>query len=197
MIGRTNAEIPGSDNVTTVTLTSGTSGVTITATGGGMTRTAVTDSNGQAVFKHLLMGYDWTFTDGTNSKTERIDQLSESILLGAISIHIYMQTNATLYLHKGEYPSIESPPICSANYSTAQSQYVDTGEHTLTPGAKYTVRFYYAYKAMGFSIYKNQAGVQQNAVQIESEVRADSDNTYYVFTCPADAESLWILGWDD
>ena len=83
MIGRTNCKRGGSGNVTTVTLYSRASGETITATcTGKSTKTAVTNSSGVATFKNLDMGYDWTFTWSTYSKTEKIDQLTEAINLG-------------------------------------------------------------------------------------------------------------------
>lgn len=91
MIGRTNAKRGGSGNVTTVTLTPATQGATVTASRTGKTKTAVTDANGVATFKNLDMGYEWTFSWSTFSKTEKIDQLTESITLGSEIYEIYAQ----------------------------------------------------------------------------------------------------------
>jgi len=79
MIGRTNAEIPGSDNVTTVHYPTATAGITVTASKTGTTKTALTDSDGIATFKHLELGYDWTFTAGSYSTTKYLGDLSVDV----------------------------------------------------------------------------------------------------------------------
>lgn len=91
MIGRTNAEIPGSDNITYVHYPTATAGVTVTASKTGATKTAVTDANGVATFKHLELGYTWTFTASNKSVSK---------YLGDIEVNVYMPIAVEIYTRK-------------------------------------------------------------------------------------------------
>ena len=161
MIGRTNAKRGGSGNVTEVTISSGASGQTVTASRTGKSKTATTDANGVATFRNLDMGYNWTFTWGAFSKTEKIDQLNESVYLGLYNIELMYNK---VYKYSGQSYHIASiaktsdvssmsssdvfnlmesdptNPIFVVNiYSDTTNAYVSAGTIELDPEEQYRI----------------------------------------------------------
>ena len=151
MIGRTNCKRGGSGNVTEVTLTGQGAGETVTATCTGKpTKTATTNASGVATFKNLDMGYNWTFAWSTFSKTEKIDQLSESVTLGAITVHWYTKHDAgsgnvslsvTIYEGAGIDPNTADNSLRIANFNGTCNGYnwTDNASFDIALGQQYTL----------------------------------------------------------
>jgi len=195
MIGRTNAKRGGSGNVTTVTISSGASGETVTATRTGKSKTAVTDSNGVATFKNLDMGYDWTFTWSTFSKTEKIDQLSESVTLGAVSVDIYKETNyagGTYVIYEFENGTVGEQLI---SWSSSGSTYTKVGTIEMTPGRTYLLATN-SNKLIVLDIHQNTSnGTLISKTRIYPSLTPSYGHNYS-FTLPTDTTALYVYASD-
>jgi len=195
MIGRTNAEIPGSDNITYVHYPTATSGITVTASKTGTTKTAITDANGIATFKHLELGYTWTFTAGSYSATEYLGDLIEDVeFLIAVEIYgvndgwgdylldFYHLINGSVSGNSGTYDSAEvieqiTPPSGSGStYLT--TFYLKIGEYYATRYASYGNR--------NVRISKNDSSTEINTILFEKT----GESYLYGFQMTADIVKL-------
>jgi len=158
IIGRTNAEIPGSDNVTTVHYPTATAGITVTASKTGTTKTAVTDSSGVATFKHLELGYTWTFTDGTDTVTKYLGELTEDIYF-AIDVEIFARGNSFSLYHY--YNVLTTSPYVTFGNAESIKSISSSSNYTSVGTVKLKVGEYYGtYTQSGGDIvlfYKNSA----------------------------------------
>ena len=107
-----------------------------------------------ATFRNLDMGYDWTFTWSTFSKTEKIDQLTESITLGAITYTVYGKRYDEYFdwtFYNGN-STAEADKILGPVYNN-HTTWTALGQIQVVPGSTITIKASNAVRSVHGTIY--------------------------------------------